>query len=487
VILDAYGAPLEQAVTQPPWADRYQRVVGSALDPGYISACLARADQGYFDALADLLGEVRGTDTHLQSVLGKRESAIAAAPWELRPPPGAGRRGDEIAKYCTEQLRAVEGDGDLAIDFADLLAELQGGVYHGRAVVENLWAQDGRWWYPRAFLPVHPRRLAMATNWALHIWDPVGGAFDAERGGGSSPFATFPGVPLAAFPRGKFIVHRPRTVPGAYPMRNGLGRVLVWFACFKKVGWRELMGLVEWAARGLRVGTYASGTSKDRPSPPNPEDKAVLDRALRTLSSAMAVSIPDTTSIEVHEAGAENTLSERLIRLCNAEMSKCVLGGDLSTESGVRGARSLGDTQRDDQLVLTRMDAAGDASTVKRDVLTPMVVMSFGESARRWVPDLVLQIEPPPDPEKQARVFGSFIEHGGHVTQRDYRNALSVPDPVPSDAKNAGKELDEDEGDELVVMPGAQPAADEGDDEAKPGEPDKKPAGRGDDEDDQDA
>ncbi len=462
MITDTTGTTgaLAEGVTQAPFADRFQRVVGSRLDPGYISACLTRADQGYFDALADLLGEVRGTDTHLQTVLSKRESAVAAAAWELRPPPGAGKRGDSIAAYCTEVLRSVQGDCDLAIDFVDLLAELQAGVYYGRAVVETRWAQDGRWWYPAAFVPVHPRRLAMPVDWRLRIWDAAGGALSSDGRAGESPFQEYPGVALGDFPVGKFIVHRPRTVPGAYPTKNGLGRVLVWFACFKKFGLREFLGLCEWASRGLRIGTYSSGTTKDRPSQPNPEDKAVLDRALRVLSSAMAVSIPDTTSIDVTDAGSENTISERLVRLCNAEMSKAALGGDLSTESGQKGARSLGDTQKKDQTIYTRMDAASCASTLKRDLLTPLVVLTFGESARRWVPEWVPQIEEPPDTEKQSRVFGSFLEHGGHVTQREYRNALGVPDPVPGDATDDGEPIDDDESTDLVVMPGAAPPAD---------------------------
>jgi phage gp29-like protein len=176
----------------------------------------------------------------------------------------------------------------------------------------------------------------------------------------------------------------------------------------------------------------------------------------------MAVSIPDTQKIEVLPAGAENTLHERLVRLCNAEMSKAVLGGDLTTESGTKGARSLGDTQREDQTAYARHDAGSCSATIKRDLLTPLVVLTFGEAARRHVPEFAPQVEPPPDPLKVAQVYGSFIEHGGHTTQRDYRDALGIPDPVPSDAANA--EIDPDDGDELVQMPGTQAAADDGDD-----------------------
>ena len=59
-----------------------------------------------------------------------------------------------------------------------------------------------------------------------------------------SPFGIFPGLPLDRFPAGKFIVHRPR-VRGVYPVKEGLGRLLVWWATFKRFAVRDFAAFAE--------------------------------------------------------------------------------------------------------------------------------------------------------------------------------------------------------------------------------------------------
>ena len=76
-----------------PFNDRFARTLGSDLTPQLVAAALANAEIGYMWNQADLLDEVRERDGHLHSELQKREMRVAGAPWELKPPEGAGRSG----------------------------------------------------------------------------------------------------------------------------------------------------------------------------------------------------------------------------------------------------------------------------------------------------------------------------------------------------------------------------------------------------------
>lgn len=420
-----------------PYNDRYQTRLGSALTPQALTAALRMADQGYLYTLADVLDELRETDPHLQSECFKREAVIAGAEWELRPPEKSGRRGAKIADTITRQLRAIEGAGDMSLSFADLVAHLMSGVYNGRAVAEVVWSRDGR--VPVALDYVHHRRLAYATDWRLHLWDATGGG-PGPGGGMMTPaeraFAEFPGVPFDAFPRGKFVVHRPR-VRGGYPTREGLGRTVCWFACFKKFDVRDWLAFAEWAGRGLRVGTFASGNDPAKPVRASKEDTDVLRDALEAMSSTVSVVIPDTTEIKIHDAPTNTRVHEELLRLCNAEMSKAILGATLTSDGGSTGGnRALGEVHERVALLIARSDAASLAATLRRDLIGPMVRRMFGDRAP--VPEIVFAVDPAENMDALAKRIQIAVSMGVAIGQRDVRNLLSLPDPAADDVLVTG-------------------------------------------------
>lgn len=434
MILGSDGLPLlTEDVAHGTYAERFQRVIGSRLEPQYVASCFALSDQGYFDALADLLGELRRVDGHAHSVLSKRESTVSSGDWEIEPAPGGGDTDDEVARYCTDAFDDLETGSDL-LSFTGLVHELQGGIYYGRAVVETTWTQDGRWWRPQRFRAVHPRRLAMPVDNELRIWDSWGGALGApgsSHGAAESPFTVFPGVALSAFPRGKFIRHEPRTSPGETPMRQGIGQQIAWWSTFARFGMRQFLALVEWAGRGLRVGKYDAGDSKGV-SVSRPENKTALQQTLQHMSSAIASVISNKEEIEIIQPDGRAALHPQLIELCQSMISKVALGNTLSTEVGSKGgSRAVASEQREGELAIGRADAKRVAETLKRDLLLPMVRMNFGDTARP--PRLRAHIEPPPDREAQSRVIDAAVRSGVHITQRQARNALGFEDPRGSE------------------------------------------------------
>lgn len=418
-------------IAAPTTHERYQTRVGSALTPQVVSSVLRSADLGEMERQADLLDEVKERDGHLQAVLSKRAGMVSGAEWELvkapRTPKG---RAAKILALCNDALTNLTG-------FSSFVEDLLDGTYQGRAICEGIWTRDGRYQVPERYESVHARRHRYAPHdWQLRI-------SDSERG---SPFASGYGLAvdeINALIPGKLVVHCPR-VRGGYPTREGLGRTTVWYSgVFKAFGWRDFLAYLEQYGRPLRIGFF--GTGKDpKMAQASDEDVDEMLEALDSLSSAVAAVFPDTTRPELFppataSAGAAHP---ELVRMCDAETSKAVLGGTLTTDAGTKGARSLGDTHKDEEIVLAKRDARAIAETIRRYVLVPIVVIN-GLGTARDAPTLRFVVEPSEDLDALAKRFETVTRIGVGVPVKHVRDRLAIPDP---------------EGDEQVTSAAPKPA-----------------------------
>jgi phage gp29-like protein len=424
----ALRAPPSAFLARAPYNDRFQYRLGSALTPQALTSIQRQADIGYLYQWVDALDELREADPHLHAELFRREAMVAGAAWDMEAPEDSGDAGAKIADYVKRVLCELDGRGDMALSFADLLHHLQQGVYYGRSVAEVIWSQDGR--RPISAEFVHPRRLAYATDWRIHLWDATGSgtAINVPRTDAEQAFAQFPGVPLDLFPAGKFVVHRPR-VRGGYPTREGLGRTVCWYSLFKRFSMRDFLAFAEWAGRGLRVGQYSSGTGPDAPVRAAPEDVAALQDALEAMSSTISVVIPDTTQLKVLDAPNVNAIHEHLVAVCNAEMSKAIVGSTLGSDVGVTGGnRALGEVHERVTLMIASRDAEVLSATLKRDLIAPMVERQFGRGAP--VPTIRFATDPGQDLDALAKRLDVAARAGIAISQADARQLLQIPDPA---------------------------------------------------------
>jgi phage gp29-like protein len=427
------------AIASAPRNDRYQNRIGNSLNPGIVSSILRSADIGEMQRLADLLDEVREKDGHLQSVLGKREMAVAGAEWEIMPAPGTPpKKAERIVKFCTEALQNMRA-------FPQAIADLMSAVYHGRAVCEVIMDRDGRRWVPTCIEPVHPRRFRYSQqDWKLRIWD----------NDPSSIFNSGYGIAvddLNALLPGKFILHAPR-IRGGYPTREGLGRTCVWYSgLFKAFGWRDFLAFAEQYGRPIRTGTYGSGKDPKFPQASD-EDVAEMLVLLEALSSSVSGVFPDTTKPEFHNPAADSHgVHPELIRLCNEEISKAVLGSTLGTEVGTSGGnRALGQVHQDGEQMIARNDARAVSATLKHDLLRPMVLES-GLGDEKDIPTIEIRTDPPESQDLLATRYATLSKAGLRIGQTFVRDRFSIPEPKPDEEVMAVAP---------PVDPNADPAAD---------------------------
>ena len=416
--------------------------VGSGLNPAVASAIIYSADLGYMDRLADVSDEILEIDGHLQSVYSKRGSHVATAPWEIRfldESKASQRRTkkDVIVEACTEALN------NLSVPL--LLNDLQSCIYHGAAVVELTYVRDGKYLMPEEFELIHARRYRYSqTNWQACL-------YDADP---TSPFGRGEGFPIKELQRilpGKFLYDRGRIRPG-YPQRDGLARTSLWYSgVFKRLGYRDLLALIEQYGRPIRWGKYntgrAPGTAKA-----TPQDVDTLEAKLLALSSNLVGVFPDTADPQfVQPPSSNGELHETLRNACDGEVSKAYVGGNLTTDSGKKGARSLGDTQREDQLLIGKLDALKRAHTIRKDFLKPFVRRNFGENAP--VPHFFLMTDPNEDLNLLAnryKTLASFVS----IPDSHVRDVFALPDvkegekatqiPVSNPGKTPPEDTEED-------------------------------------------
>lgn len=400
----------------------YQQRWGSSLTPLALTAAIKSADLGTMFPLADLLDEVRETDPHVQATLAKREWVVAGAEWEVRPSRAyeAGQEPDvakEARELCGSVLRSLPA-------LPDRFADLMGAVYYGRAVVEVVWERQGGYLIPSRLYPVHPRMIQYDAGWNLRLWSNMP----------PFPFGAYPGIAVQDAVPGRFIVHTPR-IRGGFYTREGLGRTLAWWAMFKRWVVRDAMGLAEMAGRLARLAQFQSGR-KDAPGAQSSrtpdEDVQYIVELLNNWNASVGLVYPDDIDVKLLPPVTGNTIHQPLVELFNAEMSKAVLGGTLTMESGSRGARSLGEVHSDEARMIARYDANSLAETLRSALLAPLVKYNFGPHVP--VPELRFVVDPQESQDALADRVVKLVKAGLSVGEGWVRNQFGIPDPVAGEA-----------------------------------------------------
>jgi phage gp29-like protein len=146
----------------------------------------------------------------------------------------------------------------------------------------------------------------------------------------------FEGAPVDDY---KFLVSR--HMP-SYDNPYGLALLssCFWPYTFKHGGFKFFVKFCEKYGIPWAVGKYPAGTAQS-------QIDALADGLARMVEDAIAA-IPDSGAVELIEAGSSGSQlpQERLIQVCNAEMSKCLNSQTLATEINGQGSYAAAQTHR---------------------------------------------------------------------------------------------------------------------------------------------
>ncbi len=329
-----------------PARDMYAARIGSSLTPARIASILSDCDIGRPAGWHDLLNELRQKDGLLHSVLQTRESALVAAGWAINAATEPGQRkpsdeDEETAAFCREAIGQVE-DLDRAID------HLSDATYKGYSAVEVEWAKRGKYVLPVKLHIIQGRRLAFDDKQALRWYD------DGLR--------TFPGDDVFAQHPARFLLHQPR-VTGDAPTREGLGRPVVYSACFRNWSARDWMLFSELYGKPWRIITIDRAKAQD-------EDIDTANDIADNSNSSRPIVKYDAIDVKFQwpdsPGGASASPAPAIRKEFGDEIALAVLGQLGTTGDVQNGLGGKGDAREKVRGDILRLDDKRVSNTLRR-------------------------------------------------------------------------------------------------------------------------
>ncbi len=370
------------------------------LTPQRLAAILRESEvpgDGSNEDYVQLAEEMEERDLHYLGVLNTRKRQVAQIGVMVEP-----------ASDSADDLR----DAELVQSFfarealEDELADILDAVGKGYSVTEIDWEASERDWMPRRLV------------WRMPQW------FDFDRDSGERILLRADGgwQELAPY---KYITHVAKVKSGL-PIRGGLARAAAWSWLFKNFTLKDWMRFVEAYGHPLRLGRF--------PPQADPDDKAVLYRAVRNVAADAAAIIPEGMNIEFVEdttvRGRVEVFKE-LVAYLDSRVSIAVLGQTLTTEQGDRGSQALGNVHNRVREDIERSDARQLAAALRRDLAIPLVSLNHGP--RTAYPRVVIERKAAADAKLLADALGVLVPLGLRVRADEVRSALHLDAPGDDD------------------------------------------------------
>lgn len=400
-----------------------------------INSAYRQAEEGMPYRMFDLYTGVRRFDGHLRSVDEARAMPVVSANWVLIPgdsKKSSRRAADDLSKF----FRLAGG--------RTWLEHQQTHVGFGPAVSETIWDVIDRKVAPGRFVHIPHRRLASpSTNEPDEIGIVNGRIL------GNTPIATRSNVePIAAHP-GRFAVTQYEL---GSPWLCGLYNTTTWWAAFKRWGWRDWQVFAEMFGLPLRVGYYEEGASE--------ATRKALEAAVEAIGTDGYAVLSELCELVVKNearSGDAKGVYDSQIDVCEAQMSKVLVGGTLAQNAGGNGSYAQASVHADQVFYRCVRDAGKIGETFYREISTPFVLWNdYGGAAP---PIMLLQVVRPTSLDARAQHYVALSSAFPKMRfdEDQVREEFSLRTP-PDGAGLTGPEVKQPE-------PGAPPKPGENDDE----------------------
>ena len=366
---------------------RLGRILREAETPGY----------GGAEAYLELAERMEERDLHYLGVLGSRKRQVAQIGVRIEP-----------ASDAADDVR----DADLAREFFEReaieqeLTDLLDAVGKGFSVSEIDWETSERQWMPRRLIHRLPQWFDFDADTGSHLqlrvsagWEPV------------TPYR---------------FVHLALSAKSGIPIRGGLARAVAWSWVLRAYTLRDWVRFVEAYGHPIRLGRFPPGA--------DPDDRAILYKAVRNVAADAAAIIPEGMNIEFVDDTTVRGRAEifrELVGYLDSRVSIAVLGQTLTTEQGDRGSQALGTVHNEVRQDIARSDAGQLAAVLRRDVVVPIVALNHGP--RQTWPRVIIEREPVEDMELLSKVLERLIPLGLRVREDEVRGRLRLSQPRDDD------------------------------------------------------
>lgn len=299
------------------------------------------------DVFDDLYG-----DAHVVGDLRSIRAALLGFEWRIQP--GA---DDAASQHAAELARRVfRRDPAPSLAWSDVIWAMGCAAFYGYAVTEVVWTRADQYLVPTKVIPRSHRRfvfgtadgeLRMLTRQSIIDGDPV------------APY--------------KFLLTR-HMASSDNPYGIAIFSSCFWPWVFKHSGLKYFAKFAERYGIPWAIGKYPQGTTR-----------ADVDRLAGNLAAMVedaVAAVPNDSSVELLAAstGMAQLPQERLIALCNRELSKALTSQTLASDLTGAGARAASETHREREMAVNESDRAMIEDSMN-ELLQSFTTLNFATAA----------------------------------------------------------------------------------------------------------
>lgn len=370
------------------------------ITPSKLKSILEDAENGDITAQHELFMDIEEQDSDIGANIQTRKRAILTLDWRIAEPRNATPAEEKLQTEIDELFFQYPNLENLLMDMMD-------AVGHGFSALEIEWKLENGKYIPHNFIPRPQSWFKLDKNDNLLLKTPT------------NPM----GEPLRQF---GWVVHshKSRSVQLA---RMGLFRTLAWLYMFKHYSVRDFAEFLELYGMPIRIGKYGAGATN--------EEKRTLLRALAQIGHNSAGIMPDSMTIELHNAantgaGSANNPFLQMVDWCEKSIARLILGQTLTSGAdGKSSTNALGNVHNEVRRDLLVSDAKQVAQTITQQIILPYLQINIDPNiAFHRVPYFEFDTKKYDDLSTFADAIPKLVGIGVQIPEKWTRDKLGIPE-----------------------------------------------------------
>lgn len=370
------------------------------ITPSKLKSILEDAESGDITAQHELFMDIEEQDSAIGANIQTRKRAILTLDWRIAEPRNATPAEEKLQTEIDELFYQYPNLENLLMDMMD-------AVGHGFSALEIEWKLENGKYIPHNFIPRPQSWFKLDKNDNLLLKTPTNTM----------------GEPLRQF---GWVVHshKSRSVQLA---RMGLFRTLAWLYMFKHYSVRDFAEFLELYGMPIRIGKYGAGATN--------EEKRTLLRALAQIGHNAAGIMPDSMTIELHNAantgaGSANNPFLQMVDWCEKSIARLILGQTLTSGAdGKSSTNALGNVHNEVRRDLLVSDAKQVAQTITQQIIMPYLQINVDPNiALHRVPYFEFDTKKYDDLSTFADAIPKLVGIGVQIPEKWTRDKLGIPE-----------------------------------------------------------
>nr|DAR68610.1 MAG TPA: portal [Caudoviricetes sp.] len=370
------------------------------ITPSKLKSILEDAENGDITAQHELFMDIEEQDSAIGANIQTRKRAILTLDWRIAEPRNATPAEEKLQTEIDELFYQYPNLENLLMDMMD-------AVGHGFSALEIEWKLENGKYIPHNFIPRPQSWFKLDKNDNLLLKTPNNPMGETLR-----PFG--------------WVVHshKSRSVQLA---RMGLFRTLAWLYMFKHYSVRDFAEFLELYGMPIRIGKYGAGATN--------EEKRTLLRALAQIGHNAAGIMPDSMTIELHNAantgaGSGNNPFLQMVDWCEKSIARLILGQTLTSGAdGKSSTNALGNVHNEVRRDLLVSDAKQVAQTITQQIILPYLQINVDPNiALHRVPYFEFDTKKYDDLSTFADAIPKLVGIGVQIPEKWTRDKLGIPE-----------------------------------------------------------